>query len=86
MDIEIRKKRIAYRATHRGTKESDVIVGGFFLARLPTLADDELDDADRVLDLLDADLMDWIIKRQPVPDDLRSKLLDELVAFGRARG
>jgi antitoxin CptB len=86
MDFETRKKRILYRAAHRGTKEADAIVGAFFAARLPTLTAAELDDADAVLELLDVDLMDWIIKKLPVPENVRSPLLDELVAYGRARG
>jgi antitoxin CptB len=86
MDAETRKKRILYRANHRGTKEADVIVGGFFAQRTAGLQVGELDDADRVLDLLDADLMDWIIKKVPVPAELRSPLLDELISFGRAMG
>lgn len=86
MDTETRKKRILYRAAHRGTKEADVLVGGFFAARAASLTDGELDDADSVLDLLDMDLMDWIIKKMPVPSHLRSPLLDELVAYGRAKG
>jgi len=86
MDIATRKKRILYRASHRGTKESDAIVGGFFAERTGGLLDSQLDDADRILDLLDMDLMDWIIKKLPVPDDVRSALLDELVAYGRAKG
>jgi len=86
MDVETRKKRILYRAHHRGMKESDVIVGGFFAARTESLTESQLDDAERVLDLLDADLMDWIIKKLPVADDIRSPLLDELIAYGRAKG
>jgi antitoxin CptB len=86
MDVETRKKRILYRATHRGTKEADVIVGDFFRARAGDLTEAQLDDAERILDLLDVDLMDWIIKRHPVPEDLRSLLLDALVAFGRSKG
>lgn len=86
MDIETRKKRILYRAAHRGTKEADVIVGGFFASRTAALTPDQLDDADRILDLLDMDLMDWIIKKHPVPNEVRSPLLDELVAYGRAKG
>ncbi len=86
MDVETRKKRILYRARHRGTKESDVIVGGYFETRTAGLAEAQLDDAERVLDLLDADLMDWIIKKLPVPAELRSNLLDDLVAYGRAMG
>ena len=86
MDVETRKKRILYRAAHRGTKEADAIVGQFFAERTPGLTVDQLDDADRVLQLLDMDLMDWIIKKLPVPDDVRSPLLDELIAYGRAKG
>ncbi|MSQ87514.1 MAG: succinate dehydrogenase assembly factor 2 [Alphaproteobacteria bacterium] len=86
MDIETRKKRILYRSAHRGTKESDVIVGGFFTMRTPGLAETQLDDAERILDLHDVDLMDWIIKRLPVPDEVRSPLLDELVSYGRGMG
>ena len=86
MDVETRKKRILYRANHRGMKEADVIVGGFFARRAAEFNDAQLDDAERVLDLLDADLMDWIVKKLPVPDDLRSPLLDELVAYGRGLG
>ena len=86
MDPETRKKRILYRANHRGTKEADVIVGSFFAQRTAGLQDSELDDAERVLDLLDADLMDWIIKKEPVPAELSSPMLDELVRFGRAMG
>jgi antitoxin CptB len=86
MDVATRKKRIRYRADHRGTKEADTIVGGFFAARLATLSEAELNDAERVLDIPDVDLMDWIVKKLPVPDDMRSPLLDELVAYGRAKG
>jgi antitoxin CptB len=86
MDLDTRKKRILYRAAHRGTKEADAIVGAFFAERTAGLRADQLDEADRVLELLDMDLMDWIIKKLPVPDDVRSPLLDELVAYGRAKG
>ncbi len=86
MDIETRKKRILYRAAHRGMKEADAIVGAFFAARTAGFRPDQLDEADRILELLDIDLMDWIIKKLPVPDDVRSPLLDELVAYGRSKG
>lgn len=86
MDIETRKKRILYRASHRGTKEADALVGGFFATRTPSLGAAELDDADRILDLLDMDLMDWMIRGVRVPQGVRSPLFDELMAFGKGRG
>ena len=36
-DIEIRRRRAAYRACHRGTKEMDLILGRFAVARLPDM-------------------------------------------------
>ena len=37
-DIEIRRRRAAYRACHRGTKEMDVVLGRFAQARLAAMA------------------------------------------------
>ena len=45
---DLRRKRILYRATHRGTKESDAIIGGYFTGAIAGLPDDKLDEAERV--------------------------------------
>ena len=43
-NLDPRRKRILYRAWHRGTKEMDLVLGGFADARLAELTDlrDEL--------------------------------------------
>lgn len=76
-----RRKRILYRATHRGTKESDAIIGGFFTEVVTGLPDDKLDEADALLDEADLDLMDWVMGRQPVPERLRNTLFDGVLAY-----
>lgn len=76
-----RRKRILYRATHRGTKESDAIIGGFFSEIVNSLPDDKLDEADALLDELDLDLLDWIMGRQPVPERLKDTLFDGVLAY-----
>jgi antitoxin CptB len=58
-DIEIRRRRAAYRACHRGTKEMDLILGRFAVARLPDMTAAELDDFERLLALPDPLLMQW---------------------------
>lgn len=57
-DIEIRR-RAAYRACHRGTKEMDLILGRFAVARLPDMTVAELDDFERLLALPDPLLTQW---------------------------
>lgn len=76
-----RRKRILYRATHRGTKESDAIVGGYFSEIAGTIPDDKLDEADALLDEADLHLVDWIMGRQPVPDRWRNTLFDGVLAY-----
>ena len=58
-DIEIRRRRAAYRACHRGTKEMDLILGRFAQARLSRMTLRELDDFERLLALPDPLLTQW---------------------------
>ncbi len=52
-DLEMRRRRAAYRASHRGTKEMDIMLGRYAEARLPGMQDDELDAFERLLALPD---------------------------------
>ncbi len=80
---DARRKRILYRATHRGTKESDAIVGGFFAQAVGDIPDDKLDEADELLEVADLDLVDWVMGRVPVPERWRDTLFDGVLAYYR---
>lgn len=82
--LDDRRKRILYRATHRGTKEADFVVGGFFREQVARIPDAKLDEADALLEVLDADLMDWLMGRLPVPAAWNGTLFDDLLAHYRA--
>jgi len=58
-DMEIRRRRAAYRASHRGTKEMDFILGRYAEAHLARMSPDELGDFERLLTLPDPVLTDW---------------------------
>ncbi|HEX9881297.1 MAG TPA: succinate dehydrogenase assembly factor 2 [Hyphomicrobium sp.] len=58
-DMEIRRRRAAYRASHRGTKEMDFILGRYAEAHLPGMTQAALDDFERLLTLPDPVLTDW---------------------------
>lgn len=65
----IRRRRILFRATHRGTYENDILIGGFVRARLAMFTSGELDALETVMELPDAMLADWLTGRQPIPSD-----------------
>jgi antitoxin CptB len=58
-DMEMRRRRAAYRASHRGTKEMDFILGRFAEAHLAGMAPDELSDFERLLAQPDPVLAQW---------------------------
>ncbi len=62
-----RRRRLLYRASHRGTRETDLLVGGYVESRIDTLSDAELDALEAVLELPDPDLADWLTGRRPIP-------------------
>jgi antitoxin CptB len=58
-DMEIRRRRAAYRASHRGTKEMDFILGRYAEAHLAAMTPAELDDFERLLALPDPVVTEW---------------------------
>ncbi|MGH7117905.1 MAG: succinate dehydrogenase assembly factor 2 [Acetobacteraceae bacterium] len=62
-----RRRRILYRATHRGTVECDHLIGGFVARRVSGMLDSELAELEALLALPDPDLLAWVSGRQPIP-------------------
>lgn len=58
-DLEMRRKRAGYRASHRGTKEMDIILGRYAEVHLPGMDADALDLFERFLALPDPLLTQW---------------------------
>jgi antitoxin CptB len=78
---DARRKRLRYRAWHRGTKESDIILGTFADARLAGFSDAELQDFETLLDVEDPKIYDWVTGLQPVPAEDDSPVIQELLKF-----
>lgn len=74
-DLERRRRRLLFRATHRGTHENDLMIGGFVRARLAGLSAGELDALEALLELPDNDLADWLTGRRSIPDSAASPML-----------
>ena len=75
-----RRRRLLYRATHRGTQETDLLVGSFVARHLSRFTADQLDELETLLELPDTDLADWLTGRQPIPRDLDHGLLRRMRA------
>ena len=80
-DIEMRRRRAAYRACHRGTKEMDVILGRFAQARLSRMTSEELDDFERLLALPDPLLTQWFQQGEGPEEEALAALIGALRVY-----
>ena len=75
---QTRRRRLLFRATHRGSHETDILVGGFVSSRLDAFTDSDIDALEQIMELPDSDLADWLTGRMPIPPDLDSPMLRAL--------
>jgi antitoxin CptB len=78
---DVTKKRLLWRAKHRGIKEMDIVVGGFAELRLPEMSAGELALFEVLLEIPDQELLSWTTGQEPVPEKWNTPLLHELIGF-----
>ena len=54
-------KKLLYRSNHRGTKEMDLLIGGFANENLNKLNSDELKEFELLLNFTDKELSSWLV-------------------------
>jgi antitoxin CptB len=80
-DLAMRRKRLRYRAWHRGTKEMDLVLGPFADAHLAGYDTAQLDRLETLMDEEDTDLLKWVMGQEPVPPGADADLLQTIIAY-----
>ena len=83
-DLSMRRRRLRYRAWHRGTREMDLMLGPFADARAYTFDATAAARFESLLDEADTDLLKWILGQATPPPHVDAELLAQLVAFRTA--
>lgn len=78
MDRAHQLKRLRFRAWHRGTREADFMIGGFFDAASPAWGEAEIVWFEALLEEQDVDIMAWAMRRQPWPDQFAGPLQEAM--------
>lgn len=80
-DLDPRRRKLLFRAWHRGMREMDLIMGRFADAQIGTLTDAELDEFERLIEVLDRDLLSWVTGEVGVPENYDTELFRRLKNF-----
>ncbi|MES2754405.1 MAG: succinate dehydrogenase assembly factor 2 [Pseudomonadota bacterium] len=67
MDSDTHLKRLRFRAWHRGTREADLLIGGYFDAHHPDWDAAARDWFEALLEEQDVDIMAWAMGRGDPP-------------------
>ena len=79
--LDDRRKRLRFRAWHRGTREMDLVLGRFVDANVSALTDDEIVTLEALMEAPDPELYLWIAGTAEVPSNYDSELFRKIVAF-----
>ena len=74
-------KKLLYRSNHRGTKEMDLLIGGFARENLNFLNSEELNDFEFILNFTDKKLSSWLIDNKIDSDIEKFPLSKKIKAF-----
>lgn len=80
-DLATRRKRAYFLSWHRGTREMDLLIGGFAEHYLAGLTAAQLERYEALLHASDSDLYAWITGRQAPPRELDCDVLRLLCSF-----
>ncbi|WEJ60364.1 succinate dehydrogenase assembly factor 2 [Devosia sp. FJ2-5-3] len=84
-DIAIRRKRLRYRAWHRGTKEMDLVLGPYCDANIEGFDAATLDRLEALMNEEDPPLLKWIMRQEDPPEHVDRAFLELVIADHQAR-
>ena len=79
--FEQRLARARFRAWHRGTREADYMIGGFFDRYSAQWGEAEMDWFEDLLAEDDVEIMAWALKTQAVPERFQGPLIERMQAL-----
>jgi antitoxin CptB len=84
-DIAVRRKRLRYRAWHRGTKEMDLILGPYADAHTEAMDEQNLNRLEALMNEEDPPLLKWVMGQEEPPANVDRDFLAEVIADHQAR-
>ena len=76
--LDPRRRKMLFRAWHRGMREMDILMGQFANAKLPEMADADLDAFEELMEAPDPEIFKWLTDALPVPAEYDTPLFHKL--------
>ena len=81
IDLDTRRRRLRFRAWHRGTREMDLLMGRFADSELGTLPEAEVDQLELLMEAPDRDVFSWLTGELELPGNFDTAVFRRIQAF-----
>ena len=82
-ELSIKRKKILFKCTHRGTKELDTLLGNYVSNYISVLKSKELDYLDIILRFNDMDLFKILTKKKEVSKKMNKLFVEKIIKFNQ---
>ncbi|EJF87213.1 succinate dehydrogenase assembly factor 2 [Bartonella rattimassiliensis] len=79
--LNVRRRRLIFRAWHRGIREMDLIFGHYVEAHITEMNDKMLSELEYIMSFDDRDLLTWITGEISPPSKIDSPLFRDIVNY-----
>ena len=82
-NLSLRRKKILFKCTHRGTKELDILLGNFVSNHINLLKPKELDYLEVILGFNDIDLYKILTNKREIDKKMNKLFLKKIIKFNQ---
>lgn len=83
-ELDPRRRRLLFRAWHRGIREMDLVLGSFCDREIGAMADEEVREFEMLLAIDDRELIRWVTGEAETPANMDTPLFRRIKAFDPA--
>ena len=82
-NLSLRRKKILFKCTHRGTKELDILLGNFVSNHINLLKPKELDYLEVILGFNDIDLYKILTNKKEIDKKMNKLFIKKIIKFNQ---
>ena len=82
-NLLLRRKKILFKCTHRGTKELDILLGNFVSKHINLLKSKELDYLEVILGFNDVDLYKILTNKMKIDKKINKLFIKKIIKFNQ---
>ncbi|ALE03802.1 succinate dehydrogenase assembly factor 2 [Bartonella ancashensis] len=79
--LDERRRRLVFRAWHRGIREMDLILGQYVDAHIHNMSDQTVSELEYIMSFDDSDLLEWITGKISPPSKVDSFLFRDIINY-----